>query len=134
MGRCRKDRIPPTFVSVEIEEVRTISLKEIKNRNIYLTVQDWPQAPVTTFDEAPQVVEEQKCRYARGYFGFSLDTLEQDPVLNRQVNVSRKVYFRSERIADKTSMEYVHAKQLSALLAKQILQELKLEKQRVTPN
>jgi hypothetical protein len=31
-------------------------------------------------------------------------------------------------------MEYVHAKQLSALLAKQILHELKLEKQRVTPN
>ena len=57
-----------------------------------------------------------------------------DPVLNRQVNVFRKVYFRSERIADKTSMEYVHAKQLSALLAEQILQELKLEKQRVTPN
>ena len=67
-------------------------------------------------------------------FGFSLDALEHDPVLNRQINVFRKVYFRSERIADKTSMEYVHAKQLSALLAKQILQELKLEKQRVTPN
>ena len=31
-------------------------------------------------------------------------------------------------------MEYVHAKQLSTLLAKQILQELKLEKQRFTPN
>jgi hypothetical protein len=31
-------------------------------------------------------------------------------------------------------MEYVHTKELSALLAKQILQELKLEKQRVTPN
>ena len=31
-------------------------------------------------------------------------------------------------------MEYVLTKELSALLAKQILQELKLEKQRVTPN
>jgi hypothetical protein len=31
-------------------------------------------------------------------------------------------------------MEYFHAKQSSALLAKQILQELKLEKQRITPN
>ena len=68
------------------------------------------------------------------FFGFSLDALEQDPVLNRQVNVFRKIYFRSERIADETSMEYVHAKQLSALLAKLILQELKFEKQRVTPN
>ena len=37
-----------------------MSLKEIKNRNIYLTVQDWPQAPVTTSDKAPQVDEEQK--------------------------------------------------------------------------
>jgi hypothetical protein len=37
-----------------------MSLKEIKNRNIYLTFQDWPQAPVTTSDEAPQVDEEQK--------------------------------------------------------------------------
>ena len=68
-----------------------------------------------------------KSRYARRFW-LSLDALEHDPVLNRQVNVFR-VYFRSERIADKTSMEYVHAKQLSALLAKQIL-KLKLEKQR----
>ena len=111
-----------------------MTLKEIKNRNIYLTIQDWPQAPVTTSDKAPQVDEEQKADTQDDFFGFSLDTLEQDPVLNRQVNVFRKVYFQSERIADKTSMEYVHAKQLSALLAKQILQELKLEKQRVTPN
>ena len=111
-----------------------MSLKEIKNRNIYLIVQDWPQAPVTTSDEAPQVDEEQKADTQDDFFGFSLDVLEHDPVLNRQVNVFRKVYFRSERIADKTSIEYVHAKQLSALLAKQILQELKLEKQRVTPN
>ena len=111
-----------------------MSLKEIKTRNIYLTVQDWPQAPVTTSDKAPQVDEEQKTDTQDDFFGFSLDALEHDPVLNRQVNVFRKVYFRSERIADKTSMEYVHAKQLSALLAKQILQELKLEKQRVTPN
>ena len=111
-----------------------MSLKEIKNRNIYLTVQDWPQAPVTTSDEAPQVDEEQKTDSQDDFSGFSLDALEHDPVLNRQVNVFRKVYFRSERIADKTSMEYVYAKQLSALLAKQILQELKLEKQRVTPN
>jgi len=111
-----------------------MSLKEIKNRNIYLAVQDWPRAPVTTSDEAPLVDEEQKADTQDDFFGFSLDALEHDPVLNRQVNVFRKVYFRSERIADKTSMEYVHAKQLSALLAKQILQELKLEKQRVTPN
>ena len=111
-----------------------MSLKEIKNRNIYFTVQDWPQAPVTTSDEAPQVDDEQKADTQDDFFGFSLDAREQDPVLNRQVNVFRKVYFRSERIADKTSMEYVHAKQSSALLAKQILQELKLEKQRITPN
>ena len=111
-----------------------MSLKEIKNRNIYLTVQDWPQAPVTTSDDAPQVDEEQSADTQEDFFGFSLDALEQDPVLNRQVNVFRKVYFRSERIADKSSMEYVHAKQLSTLLAKQILQELKLEKQRDTPN
>ena len=99
-----------------------------------MTIQDWPQAPVTTSDKAPQVDGEQKADTQDDFFGFLLETLEQDPVLNRQVNVFRKVYFRSERIADKTSMEYVHAKQLSALLAKQILQELKLEKQRVTPN
>ena len=111
-----------------------MSLKEIKNRNIYLTVQDWPQAPVTTSDEAPQVDEKQQADTQEDFFGFSLDALEQDPVLNRQVNVFRKVYFRSERIADKISRECVHAKQSSALLAKQILQELKLEKQRVTPN
>ncbi len=37
-----------------------MSLKEIKNRNIYLAVQNWPQAPVTTSDEAPQVDEEHK--------------------------------------------------------------------------
>jgi hypothetical protein len=111
-----------------------MSLKEIKNRNIYLTVQDWPQAAVTTYDEAPQADEERKADTQEDFFGFSLDALEHDPVLNRQVNVFRKVYFRCERIADKTSMEYVHAKRLSALLAKQILQELKLEKQRVTPN
>ena len=94
-----------------------MALKEIKNRNIYLTIQDWPQAPVTTSDKAPQVDEEQKADTQDDFFGFSLDTREQDPVLNRQVNVFRKVYFRSERIVDKTSMEYVHAKQLSALLA-----------------
>jgi phosphotransferase system enzyme I (PtsP) len=76
------------------------------------------QAPVTTSDEAPQVDEKQQADTQEDFFGFSLDALEQDPVLNRQVNVFRKVYFRSERIADKTSMEYVHAKQLSALLAK----------------
>lgn len=111
-----------------------MALKEIKNRNIYLTIQDWPQAPVTTSDKAPQVDGEQKADTQDDFFGFLLETLEQDPVLNRQVNVFRKVYFRSERIADKTSMEYVHAKQLSALLAKQILQQLKREKQRVTPN
>ena len=111
-----------------------MSLKEIKNRNIYLTVQDWPQAPVTTSDEAPQVDEEQKADTQDDFFGFSIDVREHDPFLNRQVNVFSKVYFRSERIADKTSMEYVHAKQSSALLAKQILQELKLEKQRITPN
>ena len=94
-----------------------MALKEIKNRNIYLTIQDWPQAPVTTSDKAPQVDGEQKADTQDDFFGFLLETLEQDPVLNRQVNVFRKVYFRSERIVDKTSMEYVHAKQLSALLA-----------------
>ena len=87
-----------------------MSLKEIKNRNIYLTVQDWLQAPVTTSEDTPQVDEEQKADTQEDFFGFLLDALEQDPVLNRQVNVIRKVYFRSERIADKTSMEYVHAK------------------------
>ena len=51
-----------------------MSLKEIKNRNIYLTVQDWPQAPVTTSDEAPQVDEEQKTD-TQDDFGFSLDAL-----------------------------------------------------------
>ena len=96
-----------------------MSLKEI-NRNIYLTVR-WPQ------------VDEEQKQIRKTIFGFSLDALEHDPVLNRQVNVFRKVYFRGG-IADKTSMEYVHAKKFSALLAKQILQELKLEKQRVTPN
>ena len=111
-----------------------MSLKGIKNRNIYLTVQDWPKAPITTSDEAPKVDEEQKADTQEDFFGFSLYALEHDPVLNRQVNVFRKVYFRSERIADKRSTEYVHAKQSSALLAKQILQELKREKQRVTPN
>ena len=79
-----------------------MSLKEIKNRNIYLAVQNWPQAPVTTPDEAPQVDEEQKSDTQEDFFGFSLDALEHDPVLNRQINVFRKVYFRSERIADKT--------------------------------
>ena len=77
-------------------------LKEIKNRNIYLAVQNWPQAPVTTSDQAPQVDEEQKADTQDDFFGFSLDALEQDPVLNRQINVFRKVYFRSERIVDKT--------------------------------
>jgi len=37
-----------------------MSLKEIENRNIYLTVQDWPQAPFTTSHEAPQADEERK--------------------------------------------------------------------------
>ena len=79
-----------------------MSLKEIKNCNIYLDVQNWPQAPVTTPDEAPQVDEEQKADTQEDFFGFSLDALEHDPVLNRQINVFRKVYFSSERIADKT--------------------------------
>ena len=79
-----------------------MSLKEIKNRNIYLTVQDWPQAPVTTSDAAPQVDDEQNADMQEDFFGFSLDALEHDPVLNRQINVFRKVNFRSERIADKT--------------------------------
>ncbi len=79
-----------------------MSLKEIKNRNIYLAVQNWPQAPLTTSDQAPQVDEEHKADTQEDFFGFSLDALEHDPVLNRQINVFRKVYFRSERIADKT--------------------------------
>ena len=70
-----------------------MSLKEIKNRNMYLTFQDWPQAPVTTSDEVPQVDEEQKADTQEEFFRFSLDALEHDPVLNRQVNVFRKVYF-----------------------------------------
>jgi len=52
-----------------------MSLKEIKNRNMYLTVQDWPQAPVTTSDKAPQVDEEQKTDTQDDFFGFSLDAL-----------------------------------------------------------
>jgi hypothetical protein len=68
-----------------------MSLNEIKNRKIYLTAQDWPQAPVTTSDETPQVDEEQKADTQDDFFGFSLDALEHDPVLNRQVNVFRKV-------------------------------------------
>ena len=47
-----------------------MSLKEIKNRNIYLTVQDWPQAPVTTSDEAPQVDEEQKAYTQDDFLDF----------------------------------------------------------------
>ena len=50
-----------------------MSLKEIKNRNIYLTVQDWPQVPVTTSDEAPQVDEKQQADTQEDFFGFSLD-------------------------------------------------------------
>lgn len=111
-----------------------MSLKEIKNRNIYLSVQDWPQAPVTTSDDEPQIHGENSSVPREDIFGMSLAALEHDPVLSRQVHVFRKVYFRSERIADKTSLEYRHAKQLSALLAKQILQELKIDTKRVTPN
>lgn len=111
-----------------------MSLKEIKNRNIYLSVQDWPQAPVTTSDDEPQIDGENSSDPKEDFFGMSLAALEHDPVLSRQVNVFRKVYFRSERIADKTSLEYRHTKQLSALLAKQILQELKIDTKRVTPN
>ena len=47
-----------------------MSLKEIKNRNIYLTVQDWPQAPVTTSDEAPKVDEEQKAYTQDDFLDF----------------------------------------------------------------
>ena len=120
-------------MSIEIEGKKNVIKANHKPQHILDRLRLAP-TPVTTSDEAPQVDEEQKADTQDDFFGFSLDALEQDPVLNRQVNVFRKVYFRSERIADKTSMEYVHAKQLSALLAKQILQELKLEKQRVTPN
>jgi len=111
-----------------------MSLKEIKNRNIYLSVQDWPQASVTTSEDTPTSETDTPIESTDEFFGFSLDALDDDPILNRQVQVFRKVYFRSERIEDKTSLEYRHAKQLSALLAKQILRDLKLEKQRVTPN
>ena len=47
-----------------------MSLKEIKNRNIYLTVQDWPQAPVTTPDEAPQVDENVETGTKEDFLGF----------------------------------------------------------------
>ena len=47
-----------------------MSLKEIKNRNIYLTVQDWPQAPVTTSDEAPQADEERKADTQEHFLDF----------------------------------------------------------------
>ena len=47
-----------------------MSLKEIENRNIYLTVQDWPQAPITTSDEAPQVDEEQKADTQEDFLDF----------------------------------------------------------------
>ena len=52
-----------------------MSLKEIKNRNIYLTVQDWPQAPVTTSDEAPQVDEEQKADTQDDFLDFRSTSL-----------------------------------------------------------
>ena len=111
-----------------------MSLKEIKNRNIYVSVQDWPKAPVTTSENAPISQCDEQIESHDGFLGFSLDAIENDPILSRQVDVFRKVYFRSERIEDKTSLEYRHAKQLAALLAKQILHDLNLEKQRVTPN
>ena len=52
-----------------------MSLKEITNRNIYLTVQDWPQAPVTTSDEAPQVDEEQKADTQDDFLDFRSTSL-----------------------------------------------------------
>jgi hypothetical protein len=133
LGGCTREQIARTFASIEIEG-KKMSLKEIKNRNIYLSVQDWPQAPVTTSDDEPQIDGENSSDPQEDFFVMSLAALEHDPVLSRQVNVFRKVYFRSERIADKTSLEYRYAKQLSALLAKQILQELTIDTKRVTPN
>ena len=47
-----------------------MSLKEIKNRNIYLTAQDRPQAPFTTSDDAAQVDEEQKQIRKRIFLDF----------------------------------------------------------------
>ena len=47
-----------------------MSLKEIKNRNIYLTVQDWPKAPVTTSDEAPHADEERKADTQEDFLDF----------------------------------------------------------------
>ena len=47
-----------------------MSLKGVKNRNIYLTVQDWPKAPITTSDEAPQVDEEQKADTQEDFLDF----------------------------------------------------------------
>ena len=47
-----------------------MSLKEIKNRNIYLAVQNCPQAPVTTSDKAPQVDEEQKADTQEDFLDF----------------------------------------------------------------
>ena len=47
-----------------------MSLKEIKNGNIYLTIQDWPQAPVTTSEEAPQADEERKADTQEDFLDF----------------------------------------------------------------
>ena len=89
---------------------------------------------MTTSDDEPQIDGENLSDPKKDFFGMSLAALEHDPVLSRQVNVFWKIYFRGERIAAKTSLEYRHAKQLSALLAKQILQELKIDTKRFTPN
>jgi hypothetical protein len=74
-----------------------MSLKEIKNRNIYLSVQDWPQAPVTTSDDEPQIDGENSSDPQEDFFGMSSAALEHDPVLSRQVNVFRKVYFSQRK-------------------------------------
>lgn len=64
-----------------------MSLKKIKNRNIYLSVQYWPQAPVTTSDDEPQIDGENSSDPQEDFFRMSLAALEHDPVLSRQVNV-----------------------------------------------
>jgi hypothetical protein len=79
LGGCTREQIARTFASIEIEG-KKMSLKEIKNRNIYLSVQDWPQAPVTTSDDEPQIDGENSSDPQEDFFGMSLAALEHDPV------------------------------------------------------
>ena len=51
---------------------------------------------MTTSDDEPQIDGENSSDPREDFFGMSLAALEHDPVLSRQVNVFRKVYFRGE--------------------------------------